>query len=585
MKLRYLNFWITLLCATLNRHDDSFMKRLLRTSNVFLAVVVLGIFGMAARNVTDPDVWWHLKTGQFIAEHRSVPHTDPFSYTRAGQPWVAHEWLSELLLYKLQCATGSTGLILTFAAIVCATFFLLYLRCGPAPHIAGAVTLVAAWATAPLWGVRPQITSLMLTSLWLLILERSERYPRVLWWTLPLTLLWVNLHAGFALGLVLSALFLAGGFIERALGSARRQSAKHLRMQAWILLLDLLIVPINPNGSRMFVYPIETLRSAAMQKYIAEWASPNFHRAEYWPFLLLVLATFAAISWSRVPLRPRDLLLLLVGLYASLGSIRLMPLFVLIATPLICQRLGKWPRSEPLALLNPTMHASRASFHALILLALAAFVGVHTAQVVRHEPQAEMQAFPAGAVSFLQAHPADGPIFNDYDWGGYLIWKLYPSTRVFIDGRADLYATSGASGQDDPPPLDQFAKTYQFKGSWRQALDRWNIKTVLVPTDSALAVGLRSAPDWTVIYEDSQAIILVLAASSARVPTDRASSIPRGPVSRKVAPWLPETCNKLHFRPFRRVLWWESWSGQIARGLCKRDACAGTMSVAPANPG
>jgi hypothetical protein len=189
-------------------YDQTSMKRLLRTRNIFLAVILLGIFGMAARNVTDPDVWWHLKTGQFIAEHGSVPRTDPFSYTRAGQPWVAHEWLSELFLYELQSTTGSTGLILTFAAIVCATFFLLYLRCGPAAYAAGAAMLIAAWATAPLWGVRPQIISLLLTSLWLLILEQSERDPKVLWWTLPLTLVWVNLHAGFALGLVLSALFL-----------------------------------------------------------------------------------------------------------------------------------------------------------------------------------------------------------------------------------------------------------------------------------------------------------------------------------------------------------------------------------------
>jgi hypothetical protein len=487
------------------------MKRLLRTRNIFLAVVLLGIFGMAARNVTDPDVWWHLKTGQFIAQRGSVPHTDPFSYTRAGQPWVAHEWLSELFIYQLQRAMGSAGLILTFTAIACAAFFLLYLRCGPAPYVAGVATLVAAWATAPLWGVRPQIISLLLTSLWLLILERSERSPKVLWWTLPLTLLWVNFHAGFALGLVLSALFLVGGSIERALGSPSQQSATRLRMQAWIFLLDLLIVPINPNGLRMFAYPIETLRSTAMQKYIVEWASPNFHRAEYWLFLMLVLAAFAAICWSRVPLRPRDLLLLLVGLYAGLSSIRLMPLFVLIATPLICRRLGNWPRSASQALPHRPIRASRASLNAVILLATAGFVGVHIAQVVRHEPQAEMRSFPAGAVSYLQAHPADGPIFNDYDWGGYLIWKLYPSTRAFIDGRADLYATSGASEQDDPPLLDQFAETYQFKGSWGRSIERWNIRTVLGPTDSALAVGLRSAPGWMVVYEDSQAIILVLA--------------------------------------------------------------------------
>jgi hypothetical protein len=499
----------------------------LHTSRIFLAVLFLGIFGMAARNITDPDVWWHLKTGQFIAEHQSVPHTDPFSYTRAGQPWVAHEWLSELFLYELQRTTGSSGLILTFAAIVCAAFFLLYLRCGNTPYVAGAATFLAAWTTAPLWGVRPQIISLLLTSLWLLILDRSERYPRVLWWTLPLTLLWVNLHAGFAVGLALSAFFFAGGLIERALGCAP-QSALRLQMQVLILFFDVLIVPLNPNGLRMFVYPIETLRSAAMQKYIAEWASPNFHRGEYLLFLLLVLVTFAAISWSRRRVRPRDLLLLLVSFYAGLCSIRLMPLFVLIATPLICQRLGNWPRSSSQALRQLPVQGFRTFLNAVIVLSMVTFVGIHAAQVIRNEPLTEMRHFPAGAVSFLQRHPPAGPIFNDYDWGGYLIWKLYPSTRVFIDGRADLYAGPTCGQLKDGWLLDQFADTYQFKGGWQTDLERWDIRTALVPPDSALAVGLRGAPGWSIIYEDSQAMILALSAPSARANRGGCSPVSQG---------------------------------------------------------
>jgi hypothetical protein len=535
------------------RSDDSFMKRLLLTRNVFLAIVFLGIFGMASRNVTDPDVWWHLKTGQFIAEHLSVPHTDPFSYTRAGQPWVAHEWLSEFFLYELQRATGSGGLILTFAAIICAAFFLLFLRYSSAPYVGGAATLVAAWATAPVWGVRPQVVSLLFTSLWLLILERSEQNPGLLWWTLPLMLLWVNLHGGFALGLVLSALFLAGGVLEYAFASSLQPSRSHLRVSGLVLFLDLLIVPLNPNGLRMFVYPIETLRSVAMQKYIAEWASPNFHHAEYWLFLILVLATFAALGWSRVSLRPRDLLLVLVSLYAGLCSTRLMPLFVLIATPLICQRLGDWPRSGAAAWHQRPPQGFHALLNGVIVLVMVAFVGLHSALVVGREPQSEMQHFPSGAVSFFRAHPAAGPIFNDYDWGGYLIWKLSPPIRVFIDGRADLYADSLSGESDDQSLLDQFAKTYQFKGGWQQTLDRWNIKTVLVPPDSALTVGLRNAPGWNVIYEDSQAVILVRSAPSARTQTREAVLQPRGSTG-KVALWSPVTCNKLHFRPFRRVL-------------------------------
>jgi hypothetical protein len=488
------------------------VKKLLRTRNAFLAALFVGLLALAARNVIDPDVWWHLKTGQYITEHKSVPHTDPFSYTRAGQPWVAHEWLTELLMYNLLRTTGFAGLIVIFAAIVTAAFWLLYLRCGPASYVAGVATLCAAWATAPVWGVRPQVLSLLLTSLWLLILERSERNRKLLWWTLPLTLLWVNLHAGFALGLALSALYLTGESIEHALGHSR-QSVPRLRIMALIFLLDVLMVPLNPNGLRMFSYPIQTLRSAAMQNYIAEWASPNFHRAEYWPFLLVVLGTFAALSVSSLKPRARDLLLLLVSLYAALCSIRLMPLFVLVAVPLVAARLGNWPRSSS-ALQRPQATAGTL-FNGAVVLAMVVFAGVHIAQVVQRQPQAETEHFPARAVAFLQVHQPPGRIFNHYDWGGYLIWKLYPSVPVFIDGRADLY------GQQ---LFDQFADTYHLKGAWRQPLQRWNVDTVLIPPNSPLATGLRSSPGWTVSYQDSQAVILK--ALPGAIPTEPAEAKP-----------------------------------------------------------
>src|SRR5258708_9272084 len=345
---------------------------------------------MAARNVTDSGLWWHLKTGQYIAAHNAVPRTDPFSYTRAGQPWVAHEWLTELLLYQIHRSAGWGGLIVIFSAVLAAAFWFLYLRCGPAPYVAGVATLCAAWATAPVWGVRPQVLSLLLTSLWLLILERSESNPKLLWWTLPLTLLWVNLHAAFALGLALSALFLAGEWMECRLHWSSQQSGQRLKTATLILFLDFLLVPLNPNGLRLFSYPIETLRSAAMQNYIAEWASPNFHNSHYWPLLRVVLATFAVLGWSRRAPRPRDLLLLGVSLYAALCSIRMTPLFVLIAVPLVAKRLGNWPRrrsaTRPHAAARVVLNVV---LNCAIVLAMAAFAGIHIARVIQRQPQAE----------------------------------------------------------------------------------------------------------------------------------------------------------------------------------------------------
>jgi len=265
------------------------------------------------------------------------------------------------------------------------------------------------------------------------------------------------------------------------------------------LALHFLLVPLNPNGIRMFRYPIETLRSSAMQEYIAEWASPNFHHAEYWPFLIMILITLTMAGTLGMRLRPRDVVLLIVSLYAGLSSIRMMPIFVFVAAPLISREVGSWPGGETglRQLQSPAPPWLRPVVNGALVLAMAAFTAGHAYKLIRSQPEAESREFPARAVAYLEKHPATGRIFNDYGWGGYLIWKLYP-VPVFIDGRADLYG----------PLLNQFAATYSFRNDWQKPLQLWKINTVMVPPDSALAAGLKSAPGWTVRYEDAQAILL-----------------------------------------------------------------------------
>ena len=187
---------------------------LLQTRRVFVIILALGLFTMAARAATDPDLWWHLRTGQLIVQNHEVFHADPYSYTRFGQPWVDHEWLSQVLIFGLYRLAGWGGLIVGFGAVIAAAFLVVFLRCPGRPYVAGVITLLGAFASAPSWGVRPQMLTLLLASLLLLILERSYQRPRLLWWTPPLMLLWVNLHAGYAVGLALMVLFLVGDALD-----------------------------------------------------------------------------------------------------------------------------------------------------------------------------------------------------------------------------------------------------------------------------------------------------------------------------------------------------------------------------------
>jgi len=166
----------------------------------FGATLFFGLMAMTARNATDPDLWWHLTNGQRILATGHVPHTDPFSFTRAGHAWVSHEWLSDIVFYELWKHGGAAALIIFSALITTAGFMFLYRRCPGKRHWAAAATAIGALASAASWGVRPQMFTFTLASLFLLLLEIGESHPRVLISIPPLFLLWLNLHAGFALG-------------------------------------------------------------------------------------------------------------------------------------------------------------------------------------------------------------------------------------------------------------------------------------------------------------------------------------------------------------------------------------------------
>jgi len=209
------------------------MRRILQmlrsTQTAFAAILLFGLLAMTARNALDPDLWWHLRTGQWIVETGHVPHFDPFSFTRAGHAWVSHEWLSEVVFYELWKRGGPSALIVFSAIVSTAGFMLLYLRCPQSTgtrHWAAAATALGALACAPSWGTRPQMFTFILASLLLWLVERGEHRPKLLFWIPPLFLLWLNLHAGFALAPALLIAYAIGLIMETAL--ATLPGARHV---------------------------------------------------------------------------------------------------------------------------------------------------------------------------------------------------------------------------------------------------------------------------------------------------------------------------------------------------------------------
>jgi hypothetical protein len=489
---------------------------MLRSSRRLLVIVFMAvIFTGAAQPITDPDFWWHLKTGQFIVKTRSIPHTDIFSSVRFGSEWVTHEWLSEVFIYSVFRSLGYAGLIVVFSIVITVAFWIAYQRCRQLaghPFVAGFALLLGAAATMPTWGVRPQMFSLLFASIFISFLERYSRCEEMpsIWWLAPLMIFWVNLHAGFALGLALIVLTIAGLWLDWLLLRKNffADFWPRARPLCWLLIICLAAVCLNPNGARMYFYPFETLSSHAMMQHIQEWRSPDFHNSMFQALALLLLATFSALALSNKRARPGELLMLAVTAWATLRSGRNVAFFALVAMPLLAEHSWtfitshRWDRwlAAPEKLGLDRTSALKLVVNVLLLMLALTVVALGVRRSVARQPVIEAQEFPEAAVDFIRDLKPPQPIFNEYVWGGYLIWRLYPDYRVYIDGRADVYGDQ---------LVEEWLEMHNGKTTWRGPLDHHGIRTVLVKPDVALASLLRQDSGWQNVFEDKQAVIFV----------------------------------------------------------------------------
>jgi len=481
------------------------MRSSLSFRNVFPLAFFLMIFALAIRQSAfiDPDLWWHLQTGQDIVTSRAIPQVDIYSFTKAGSEWVTHEWLSEVLIYGIFRFVGWAGLLIVFSGLITAAFYLTYRRCTGKPYIAAATILLAVVASSPLFGVRPQMITLLLASIFITLLGQysSDGLPKPLYWMAPLMLLWVNFHAGYALGLGLIVLYTVTLAIDRKWNLIPRL--------ALMLIACTAVVPLNPNGFRMFSYPLETLRSPSMAAFIQEWASPDFHKAMFLPLALFLFVLFGALALSPKRARAGEVFLVFVTGLAALRSARHIPIFALIAAPILAEQV--WAlisaRGWDVRLLAPEGSTPRSAvvFALLLLLAPAALDVALIKHFVSNQPAYEAMNYPRAAVDFLAKKQLPGPVYNRYGWGGYLIRRLHGEYPVYIDGRADVYG--------DKFMYEAF-NTHDGRNGWEESLNKFSIRTVLIEPDVPLASLLRSDEQWQKVYEDQQAVIFTRAGAN-----------------------------------------------------------------------
>lgn len=475
---------------TSKRRHPSFLYKF-TTRRLLTAILLLATFAMAMRETKDADLWWHLATGRYILENRAIPHADIFSYTKTGTRWYTHEWLSEIILYSSYQLGADTALILLTATCVTLTIWLIYKQCVGNPYIVIFILILGAVAAAITWGPRPQILTFMLAAWFMLLVAQYRQGHTWPLWVIPLTMiLWVNLHAGFFIGLGLLGIVLFGDGAARLLELTTERTLTYTawRKLALSLLATITATLINPNGYHMLIYPFNTLNSSAMRTYIEEWASPNFHSYSFWPFGMLLLGGAALLVWLRQRIELTDWLLFFGLGFAGLISARHIPLFVVVSVPVIARALKNFPltlsgRNHPL--LN----------WGILGLAICA-LGVRFYTVWEQSYDYESTHYPTQAIAYIQHEHLDTQnIYNSYNWGGYLIWHGVP---VYIDGRADIYMDTF---------IEEYLLAYHVHDNWRLPLEKYAVDYILIETQASLATLLRETSEWQPVYEDAHAII------------------------------------------------------------------------------
>ena len=481
-----------------------------------LAFLALTLGAAAVMRVASPDFYWHLETGEYIVRHLALPDTDPFSYTHEGQPWVTHEWLFQVLLYIVHHTLGTLGVALLTAGATFLSVFLVYSAAGyvlPGRLPRLLLMLAILLGVLPTALPRPQLATFVLFAFVLLALfaEKYRGPDRRLWWVVPLMVVWVNMHGGYIIGLVLLfsfAAFEAWGLRHRLTEPAPR---RYLSRLTGASIGALLASAANPDFVHHWLYPFQVMGMEASRSFISEWQSPNFQMLWGKWYLLLAIALFAAQAYR--PNRPEatEFFLPAALLAAGFISIRHVPLAALTWLPFMARALAGGPATRPffprlqatwqrLAGKGPELGAAEYRLNWVVLALLIGLLAIYRNTALDPHRERVAQVVPVGAVDFIEREGITGRMFNTYSFGGYLIHRLYPEQQVFIDGRADMYG-------------DGFIRDYiRINGgrpNWDDLVDEYRIDYVLSRPAAPIRQLLLERGDFALVYSDDTASVLV----------------------------------------------------------------------------
>jgi hypothetical protein len=488
---------------------------------VFVSLLVAAFGALGPNLLQDADIGWHIRNGDHILSTHSVPRTDYFSYTMAGRPWYAWEWMYDAAISKIHSQARLDGVVLLscfLAALTFAWLFRLALRRSGNLVVAGGLTLLSAVAASIHLLARPHLITWLLTLVWFEQAGSFQRGERRHLFLLPvLMLLWVNLHGGFLVGVALLALLMAANLCTygaTAVRETRRRAQERLRHLSLVFPLTLVATLLNPYSYRLYIHLYRYLGDRFLMDNISEFLSPDFHLAQVKAFALLLIGALIGLALTKTKPGSFDLLVLGFAVWMGLYATRNIPIASILLTLILAPMWGDamrdlarenglagWLRRRAAQIdgfsARTIATGERLKGHAFAVFATMALV-LAGLRPGRTELRFDAKKLPVAAAEYMAAHNIRDHFLNPDGWSGYLIYRLHPDVHVSMDDRHDFYG---------PDYVRDYMKAVRSGYGWRGFLEANQVNWVLLPPDYPLANTLKAVPDWRVVYNDGTAII------------------------------------------------------------------------------
>lgn len=446
------------------------------------------------------DTWWHLAIGRQVLATHSWPSADIYSFTMHGKPWVAYQWLGEVIMAAAWRIGHLRGLMVLLTALSGAVTLLLfyysYLRTrnALASFLACAVLLPLASLS---FSLRPQLLGYAYLVITLIVLERFRQgHPKAVWALPPVFLLWVNTHGTFVLGLLVLGVYSVCGLWEFQFGSisAKRWTDIQRRQLELVDLLCLIALCLTPYGTKLAAYPLKMFSSQhQIMHIITEWQPFPLFSTGGVMFAAAVAVLCVAFLTRRLPCQLSDFTLLTLAAVETALHSRFILLFVPLFAPLLAQFLSRWLPERQRGPDSPRANA--------LLMALAVIAVLVLFPSQSRLQQAAKRTAPVDAAGFIKSHPGLGRMFSNYDWGSYLLFDLGTAHPVFMDGRLDLYVGSGV--------FQDYLTVYWTRSGMWSVLNKYRIHSCLTWRGSTMDKLLADSPHWTEAYHDPTSVIFV----------------------------------------------------------------------------